>query len=84
MRSALALAAALAASPAWSADADFGACLPGLRAAALSQGVSAQVFDAATAALEPDPTVLEAARNQPEFRTPIWDYLAGLDRKSVV
>lgn len=28
--------------------------------------------------VEPDPTVLEAMDSQPEFKTPIWDYLAVL------
>lgn len=56
----------------------FAACLPGLRAAAIAQGIRGQTFDAATSALEPDPTVLDAAENQPEFKTPIWDYLAAL------
>ncbi|MEO7402063.1 MAG: lytic murein transglycosylase, partial [Burkholderiales bacterium] len=38
----------------------------------------AATFDRATQGLEFDPTVLEAAANQPEFKTPIWDYLAAL------
>ena len=28
--------------------------------------------------VEPDQSVLDAMDNQPEFTTPIWDYLAGL------
>lgn len=40
--------------------------------------MSNETFDRATAGLEPDPSVLEAMSNQPEFKTPIWDYLAGL------
>ena len=46
------------------------ACLAGLRTEAASRGISAD--------LTPDPTVLEALDNQPEFKTPIWDYLAFL------
>lgn len=57
---------------------DFNACLRTLRGAALSQGVSAQTFDTATAGVEPDQSVLDAMDNQPEFKTPIWDYLAVL------
>ncbi len=57
---------------------EFGACLAKLRGAALSQGISAQTFDTATAGLEPDQSVLDAMDNQPEFKIPIWDYLAVL------
>lgn len=45
---------------------------------ALGRSISAQTFDAATSGLEPDTSVLEAMDNQPEFKTPIWDYLAVL------
>ena len=60
------------------ADADFGSCLAQIRSQALGSGISAATFDAATASVEPDESVLEAMRYQPEFVTPIWDYLAGL------
>lgn len=73
----LALAIALAFSGVAHA-ADFGACLADLRGEALGGGISAQTFDTATAGLEPDASVLEAMDNQPEFKTPIWDYLAVL------
>jgi lytic murein transglycosylase len=53
-------------------------CLAQVRADAQAKGVSALTLDGALAALEPDPSVLEAASYQPEFRIPIWDYLAGL------
>jgi len=46
------------------------ACLAGLRAEAASRGIAADITL--------DPTVLEALDNQPEFKTPIWDYLAFL------
>jgi lytic murein transglycosylase len=57
---------------------DTTACVRALRADALAKGIAATTFDAALAGFEPDPSVLEAMRFQPEFRTPIWDYLAGL------
>jgi lytic murein transglycosylase len=57
---------------------EFRDCLKQIRTEALGSGIFAQTFDTATAALEPDPSVLEAMRYQPEFVTPIWDYLAGL------
>lgn len=58
--------------------ADFGACVKDLRRGALSQGITAQTFDSAMAGVEPDQSALDAMNHQPEFRTPIWDYLAGL------
>lgn len=57
---------------------DLSGCLSGLRPQALAQGISAATFDTHTAGLAQDPSVLEALDYQPEFRTPIWDYLAGL------
>ena len=63
---------------AYAQAAEFGSCLTTLRSEALGRGISAQTFDTATKGLEPDPTVLEAMDTQPEFKTPIWDYLATL------
>jgi lytic murein transglycosylase len=57
---------------------EFKACVKTLRAASTAQGISAQVFDKAMAGVEPDPGVIDSMDNQPEFTTPIWDYLAGL------
>lgn len=68
------LAAALPAT----ADPAFTACLDGLRPQAAAAGIRGETFDRHTAGLVPDPTVLESLDFQPEFRTPIWDYLAGL------
>ncbi len=68
-------ALALAASP---AHADFRSCVAGLRGAAEAKGVSPQTFAALTQTLEPNPDVLKAEAYQPEFKTAIWDYLAGL------
>jgi lytic murein transglycosylase len=56
----------------------FGTCVAGLRQAASGQGISASTLDLAFKGIEPDETVLRAFDFQPEFRTPIWDYLAGL------
>jgi len=67
--------AALTAAP---ARADFQSCLSGLRGAAAAKGVSAQTFDQLTAGLQPNPDILKAEAYQPEFKTVIWDYLAGL------
>ena len=73
----LVLAALGLATPA-SAQADFGSCLASLRSQAAAKGVSGQAFDVATRGLTPDLTILELMNNQPEFKMPIWDYLAAL------
>ncbi len=72
----LALAAALVllAGP---AHADFSSCLGGLRAGAVSAGVSQQTIAAATDGLQPNDAVTFMDK-QPEFTTPVWDYVAGL------
>ena len=73
------IAAALSAAVSIPAVAqDFRACLAGLKADAAKKGVSASTFDAATRGLQPDMKVLEFLDFQPEFKTPIWDYLAAL------
>ena len=77
-----ALLLGLAATP---AAADFRDCLGSLRAEAGAKGVSGQTFDAVTASLQPDMTIFELMNNQPEFKTPIWDYVAALvDEERVV
>jgi lytic murein transglycosylase len=68
----------LAATVAHAQSTSFDSCVKGLRQSVVSQGISAEVFDRATAGIEPDPDVLKAFSFQPEFRTAIWDYLAGL------
>jgi len=57
---------------------DFNACLARLRSDAAAKGIDAATFDTALAGVEPDQSVLDAMDSQPEFTTPIWDYLAGL------
>lgn len=56
----------------------FESCVKGLRQSVVSQGIQGEVFDRAMRGVEPDPDVLKAFSFQPEFRTAIWDYLAGL------
>ncbi|MBR8656438.1 lytic murein transglycosylase [Achromobacter sp. Marseille-Q0513] len=77
MLGAAARAAPRPAVPAVAAD-SFDGCLARLRAPALKTGVSAATFDAHTAKLAPDMSVLDLLDFQPEFRTPIWDYMAAL------
>jgi len=45
------------------------------RAEALAAGISAATFEQAFAGVQPDPTVIEADRSQPEFTRPVWQYL---------
>jgi lytic murein transglycosylase len=68
---------AVAGAPNASAD-DFSACLRALRSEATAKGISTQTFDTAMKGVEPDQSVLDAMNSQPEFKTPIWDYLAAL------
>ncbi|MGV7033439.1 lytic murein transglycosylase [Methylobacterium symbioticum] len=71
----LGLAGMIAAGP---ARADFQGCLAGIQAQAASAGVSAQTFRAATSGITYDDKVIELSQAQPEFKTPIWDYMAAL------
>lgn len=61
-----------------SARADFASCVAGLRSHALGQGISGPVFDRMMNGVTPDMKIIEAMNAQPEFKTPIWDYLATL------
>src|SRR5918993_4257376 len=60
------------------AQADFRACLEGLRPQAAAKGVSGATYDSVTRGVQPDMEILELMNNQPEFKTPIWDYLGFL------
>ena len=79
MRTLLISSLLLATSTAWAQSADgFQSCLSNLRAPARAAGVSDATFARHTQSLAPDMSVIEKLDNQPEFRTPIWDYMAGL------
>ncbi len=56
----------------------FDSCLAGIRAEAAKKGVSGATFERVMAGVTPDSKVIESLQFQPEFRTPIWDYLATL------
>ncbi len=56
----------------------FASCVKALRGEAAAKGITAQTFDKAMAGIEPDQGVIDSMGNQPEFTTPIWDYLAAL------
>ena len=58
--------------------ADFTDCLNNLRSRAISSGVNQDLFDRTVQTLEPDASVPGFLETQPEFTTPVWDYLAAL------
>ncbi len=72
----LATAAAMATS-AWG-QTEFQQCLSGLRNPAKAAGVKEDSFARFTHGLTADMGILDKMNNQPEFRMPIWDYLAAL------
>ncbi|HVK52953.1 MAG TPA: lytic murein transglycosylase [Pseudoxanthomonas sp.] len=61
-----------------SRDPIFDRCLQSLRGVASAQGIASVDFDRYTADLAPDMSVLDLLDAQPEFTTPLWDYLSGL------
>ena len=71
----LGLTAALAAT--LPARADFASCMAGVRADAMAKGITAETFETYAARLEAN-DVVQFVGAQPEFTTPVWDYLAGL------
>jgi membrane-bound lytic murein transglycosylase B len=64
------------ANPVMAQPADsFSAFLGGFRSEAIAAGVDGAFYDAMTAGMSPDPRVPNLVESQPEFTTPIWDYL---------
>jgi membrane-bound lytic murein transglycosylase B len=62
----------------YSPSSNFQGCLANLRSQAIASGVSASTYDRYTQNLTPDYSVIDKLNYQPEFSTPIWDYLSGL------
>lgn len=60
------------------ADTGFDACLATLRGAAAEKGVASATYDQYTRGLSADMDVIAKLDYQPEFRSPIWDYIASL------
>ena len=58
--------------------ASFNRCMAGLSAPAIAAGVNAATFDQYAMSIVPDMGVLPLLNRQPEFSTPLWDYLAAL------
>lgn len=53
----------------------FASFLRNFEARAVAAGVSREVYRRATDGLNPDPNVPELVTGQPEFTTPMWDYI---------
>lgn len=66
----------LATSPA--AAGKFDTCVNGLRKAAINAGVKRSTADRALKNVKYDEKAVRFSRSQPEYRTPIWDYMAFL------
>lgn len=58
-----------------SRGASFRQFIEDMRPKALKKGISAQLYDQAVRGLKPDPKVEKLATRQPEFNTPIWQYI---------
>lgn len=67
---------AVAALPAGAQN--YNSCLGQLRSEAAEKGVSTRTFDRAMRGVEPDLSIFDLMNNQPEFKTPVWDYLGSL------
>lgn len=68
-------APASAVTPAATDQGAFDAWKAQFRATATAAGVSPETFDRAFIGVSPDPSVIARDQAQPEFVTPIWDYL---------
>ncbi len=56
----------------------FSSCVAGLKAQVVKSGVSQATASRALDGMSPDEKVLRLSKVQPEFKTPIWDYLGFL------
>ena len=74
----LALPATGANAPAPAPDPGYDACVAKLKPQAAARGIPADSFDRFMTGVVADKGVLALLDAQPEFTTPIWDYLAGL------
>lgn len=65
-------------NPSFNAQNNFQQCIANLRSQAINSGVNGATYDRYTQHLMPDYSVIDKLNYQPEFSTPIWDYLSGL------
>ena len=66
------------ATPAPVPDPEYDNCMVRMKAQAATRGVPAASFERFMVGVSADRSVLDLLDAQPEFTTPIWDYLAGL------
>lgn len=67
------------------AQAGFSSCVSALQSGAVEAGVDRSIVEAALNVSAPDEKVARLSRSQPEFKTPIWDYLGFLvDEQRVI
>jgi len=59
-------------------DVELHQCLAGLRSDAIQAKISSDTWQRYTHSIAGDYSVLERLNHQPEFKTPLWDYMAGL------
>lgn len=69
----LALASPALAQP----EGSFSSFLTQFRGEAVASGINGTFYDSIVSGLSPDPRVPNLVETQPEFTTPIWDYLDG-------
>ena len=55
----------------------FDSFIAGFAARALAEGISPQTYQRATAGLTADPNIPNLVSTQPEFTTPVWEYIEG-------
>ena len=68
-----------------SAAADLSSCVAGLRNAVVGAGIDRGLAARALGDVAFDEKAVRFSRTQPEYRTPIWDYMAFLvDRERIV
>jgi membrane-bound lytic murein transglycosylase B len=75
LRAVILLLALLAAPAAAQPEQSFASFLDSFEAKAVAAGVSRETYRRATAGLTPDPNVPRLVTTQPEFTTPIWEYI---------
>lgn len=75
MRSLLIIALALVAFTLPARAESFTEFLHSFEPKAVAAGVKASIYELSTAGLTPDPDIPDLVEGQPEFTTPIWDYL---------
>src|SRR5688572_23317651 len=76
LRLALALVLSLLALPALAQpNESFESFIRSFEAKAVAAGVSRETYRRATASITPDPNVPELVTTQPEFTTPMWEYI---------